>query len=72
MSSGESSPTRRWQCTACGYIYDEQKGDPYGGFPAGTPFEEIPDYWHCPDCGLRKRGDFEQIGLEQPDYGQAD
>ena len=30
-------------------------GDPDGGIPAGTPFEEIPDTWFCPVCGARKR-----------------
>lgn len=66
----EDLPMRRWQCTACGYIYDEQKGDPLGGFPAGTRFEQLPHHWCCPDCGLRRKGDFEQIGLDQPNSGE--
>jgi rubredoxin len=45
-------------CTSCGFIYDPNEGDPDGGIPPGTPFEDIPDDWFCPVCGARKR-DFE-------------
>lgn len=45
---------RRWVCDACGYIYDEAKGDPDSGLSAGTRYEQIPDDWQCPLCGLRK------------------
>lgn len=50
-----------WQqflCRACGWIYDEKLGDPDGGLPAGTRFDDIPDDWECPLCGVTKR-DFE-------------
>jgi rubredoxin len=45
-------------CTSCGFIYDPAEGDPDGGIPPDTPFENIPDDWFCPVCGARKR-DFE-------------
>ena len=45
---------KSYECTACGYIYDPAKGDPDGGIAPGTPFEEIPDDWVCPLCGLGK------------------
>jgi rubredoxin len=45
-------------CTSCGFIYDPEEGDPDGGVPPGTAFEEIPDDWFCPVCGARK-ADFE-------------
>ena len=48
----------QWICSSCGFIYDPAEGDPDGGIPAGTPFEEIPDDWFCPVCGARKK-DFE-------------
>lgn len=48
------SDFRRWICDACGYIYDEAQGDPDSGLAAGTRYEDIPDDWHCPLCGLRK------------------
>jgi len=50
----------KWQCTICGYIYDPEKGDPESGIPAGTPFEELPGDWVCPECGAPKE-DFEKI-----------
>ena len=46
---------QRWICESCGYIYDPDDGDPDGGIPAGTAFEDIPDTWFCPVCGARKR-----------------
>lgn len=49
---------RQFLCRACGWIYDEAKGDPDGGLPAGTRFEDIPDDWECPLCGVKKT-DFE-------------
>lgn len=45
---------RRWICDACGYIYDEAKGDIDSGLMPGTRYDDIPDDWECPLCGLRK------------------
>jgi rubredoxin len=45
-------------CPGCGYSYDERRGDPREGFPAGTAFASIPDTWCCPDCGVRDKVDF--------------
>lgn len=45
---------RRYICEACGYIYDEAKGDPDSGLAPGTRFEAIPDDWQCPLCGMMK------------------
>jgi flavin reductase (DIM6/NTAB) family NADH-FMN oxidoreductase RutF/rubredoxin len=44
----------KYECMACGYIYDPEKGDPDGGIPPGTPFEKLPDDWVCPQCGVGK------------------
>ena len=54
----------RYRCPACGYLYDEDAGHPREGFPAGTPFSEIPDDWACPDCGVRDKVDFESADAE--------
>jgi len=54
----ETQTKQLWMCTSCGFIYDPDEGDPDGGIPPGTPFEEIPDSWFCPVCGARK-ADFE-------------
>ncbi|MFO7941442.1 MAG: rubredoxin [Bacillota bacterium] len=51
---------RKWECLVCGYIYDPQAGDPAGGIDPGTPFEDLPGDWVCPDCGAPK-DDFEEI-----------
>ncbi len=48
------SAYRRWICDACGYVYDEAKGDPDSGLAPGTRYEAIPDDWMCPLCGLTK------------------
>ena len=53
-----TAPTARYQCTDCGYIYDESKGCPHEGFPAGTPWTRIPQTWACPDCAVREKPDF--------------
>ena len=44
----------KWECTSCGYVYDPAKGDPDSGIAPGTPFEELPEDWVCPDCGAEK------------------
>ncbi len=48
------APYRKFQCGTCGFIYDEAEGLPEAGFPPGTRFEDIPDNWECPDCGMSK------------------
>ncbi|NUJ98114.1 hypothetical protein HGA92_05010 [Candidatus Gracilibacteria bacterium] len=45
----------KWLCVPCGYIYDEIVGDPDSGVLPGTKFEDIPDTWVCPICGVRKK-----------------
>ncbi|HEV3035603.1 MAG TPA: rubredoxin [Solirubrobacteraceae bacterium] len=54
---GEAVGTRAWMCLVCGFMYYEQLGMPEDGIPPGTPWEEIPDSWRCPECGVSK-GDF--------------
>ena len=49
---------RRYQCKVCGYIYDPEEGDPHAGIPPGTAFEDIPDDWQCPICGVTKKDFF--------------
>jgi len=44
----------KWECTACGFIYDPEKGDPENGINPGTSFEDLPDDWVCPQCGVSK------------------
>ncbi len=44
----------KWSCIVCGYIYDPEAGDPLNGVEPGTPFEDLPDDWVCPECGVGK------------------
>jgi len=44
----------KWECTACGYIYDPEQGDPEHGISPGTPFEDLAEDWVCPQCGVGK------------------
>lgn len=54
----ETRPWRQYICRACGLIYDEEQGDPDSGLAPGTRFEDIPNDWECPLCGVTKT-DFE-------------
>lgn len=49
---------KKYVCQVCGYIYDPAEGDPDGDIAPGTAFEDIPDDWVCPLCGVGK-DDFE-------------
>ena len=42
--------TGKYVCSVCGYVYDPAVGDPDNGIPAGTPFEDLPEDWHCLRC----------------------
>lgn len=50
----EEKNLERWVCTVCGYVYDPEVGDPENGIAPGTAFEDLPDDWVCPDCGVDK------------------
>ena len=44
----------KYQCAPCGHIYDPAVGDPDRGIRPGTAFEDLPDDWTCPVCGVPK------------------
>ncbi len=50
----------KWECIVCGLVYDEAKGWPDDGIAPGTKWEDVPEDWLCPDCGVGK-DDFELI-----------
>ncbi len=52
------SEFKKYVCVVCGYIYDEELGDPEAGVQPGTRWEDVPEDWSCPDCGAAK-SDFE-------------
>jgi rubredoxin len=45
---------KNYVCTVCGYIYDPAEGDPDHGISPGTKFEDLPEDWVCPICGVGK------------------
>ncbi len=51
---------KKYTCTVCGFIYDPAIGDPDSDIAAGTAFENLPDDWCCPECGVTKE-DFEVL-----------
>jgi rubredoxin len=53
---------KTYQCVVCGWIYDEAKGCPEEGLAPGTRWEDIPEDWNCPSCGVGK-GDFEMVAV---------
>lgn len=60
---------RIWECIVCGWVYDEAKGWPQDGIAPGTRWEDIPEDWVCPECGVGK-DDFEMelvSGDSQPE-----
>jgi rubredoxin len=50
----DATSTRKWMCVNCGYVYEQDKGDPAGGIAPGTAWEDIPEDWICPECGAEK------------------
>lgn len=53
---------KKYMCLICGWIYDEEKGWPEDGIPPGTPWQDVPPTWVCPECGASK-DDFEMVEI---------
>lgn len=45
---------QKYECSICGFIYDETAGYPQGDIAPGTKWENIPKDWVCPLCGATK------------------
>jgi rubredoxin len=45
---------KKYVCEICGYIYDPAQGDAGAGIKPDTAFENLPDDWVCPACGVSK------------------
>jgi rubredoxin len=58
METMSDTDYKKYECVICGFIYDEAEGLPNDGFPPGTRWEDLPEDWECPDCGMSK-ADFE-------------
>ncbi|MCB0220239.1 MAG: rubredoxin [Chrysiogenetes bacterium] len=59
-SAAQAIPYKKYECVICGHVYDEELGDPDSGIAPGTRWEDIPDDWKCPMCGMKK-SDFEEL-----------
>ena len=44
----------KYVCDVCGYVYDEELGMPEKGIAPGTKFEDLPEDFVCPLCGVDK------------------
>lgn len=51
----------KYECSICGYVYDEAKGIPEAGIAPGTAWHEVPEDWVCPLCGATK-SEFKLLG----------
>lgn len=63
-SSSSAAAYQIWECLVCGWQYDESKGLPEEGIAAGTRWDDIPEDWLCPDCGVGK-ADFEMVAVAE-------
>lgn len=45
---------KKYVCDVCGWVYDEEQGDPENGIAPGTKFEDLPEDFECPECGVGK------------------
>lgn len=54
MTEAATGGYRVWECAVCGFMYDEARGWPEEGIAPGTRWDEVPDDWLCPECGVCK------------------
>ena len=54
LKKGVLKTMDKYVCDICGYVYDPAEGDPDNGVAPGTPWEQVPDSWVCPLCGVTK------------------
>lgn len=45
---------KKYVCEICGWEYDEEAGDLENGIAPGTKFEDLPEDFVCPLCGVGK------------------
>ena len=57
----ETTELDRYECRACGYVYEPEKGDDRRNIEPGTQFPELPINWRCPVCSANKKA-FANVG----------
>mmetsp|Transcript_9071 Transcript_9071/g.23818 ORF Transcript_9071/g.23818 Transcript_9071/m.23818 type:complete len:175 (+) Transcript_9071:843-1367(+) len=40
----------KFECQACGYVYEPEKGDRFAGIEPGTTFTDLSSDFNCPAC----------------------
>jgi len=45
---------RRYECGVCWTVYDPAAGDAEWQVEPGTPFEQLPEHWSCPNCAAER------------------
>lgn len=45
---------QKYVCDICGWEYDEESGDSEHGIAPGTKFDDLPEEFKCPVCGVDK------------------
>lgn len=61
------SEYRKYRCGVCTHIYDEAKGDPETGIAPGTCWDDVPEDWVCPECGITKKA-FKLMESDEPEW----
>lgn len=54
LNLASAAASRAQVCLVCGWVYEEAKGDPDHCVPPGSRWEDVPDDWCCPECGVDK------------------
>ena len=62
LASGKLAGMKAYMCLICGFVYNEEEGDPESGIEPGTRWDDVPLSWRCPDCGAGKE-DFEVVEI---------
>ena len=60
-----SKDMTRYKCRLCGYVYSPFRGEPHNGIPAGTAFEDLPETYVCPVCGMEGKGKIGKWGFDE-------
>lgn len=65
VSKKASKDMTRYRCKLCGYVYSPLRGEPHNGIPAGTAFDDLPDDYVCPVCGMQGKGRIGKWGFDE-------
>lgn len=64
-AQGPSKLMSRYKCKLCGYVYSPLRGEPHNGIPRGTSFDDLPEDYVCPICGMEGKGKIGKWGFEE-------